>query len=475
MQPAEEQFDLIVVGGGKAGKTLAMDLAQAGRRVAMVEREMIGGSCINVACIPTKSLVASARLLGVLRRADSLGVHVGDSHVDLELLRAHKEGVVGDMVALHRDLFAASGMDFILGQARFVGPRLVEVMPDAGGRRLLRGEQVVINTGTRPKLPDIPGLADVGAMTSEDVLRLESIPRRVAVIGGGFVGSELASMLQAFGSEVTQLVRGERLLAGEEPETSAALLASFTREGIKVRLGVSVTSVARAVGSAPNHAAVEHDSEGTSLALSDATALQVDAIVVATGRRPITGGLGLPVAGVALDARGFVVVDDTLATTAPNTWAVGDVTGHAEFTHASYDDYRIVKANLTGGSRTTKGRLIPSVVFVEPEIAQIGLTESAALAAGHTISVAMQKVIAVPRSRTLRQTEGFWKIIVDRTTQRILGASLVGVDSGEVIAVIQAAMLADAPYTLLQDAIIAHPTMAEGLTTVFSTLTPRPG
>ena len=203
--------------------------------------------------------------------------------------------------------------------------------------------------------------------------------------------------------------------------------------------------------------------------------MQVDAIVVATGRRPITGGLGLDAAGVALDARGFVVVDDTLATTAPNTWAVGDVTGHAEFTHASYDDYRIVKANLAGGSRTTKGRLIPSVVFVEPEIAQIGLTESAALAAGHTISVAMQKVIAVPRSRTLRQTEGFWKIIVDRTTQRILGASLVGVDSGEVIAVIQAAMLADAPYTLLQDAIIAHPTMAEGLTTVFSTLTPRPG
>ncbi|GAA3888770.1 mercuric reductase [Leifsonia kafniensis] len=458
-QPAEEHFELVVVGGGKAGKTLAMDLAKAGRRVAMVEREMIGGGCINVACIPTKSLVSSARLLGVLRRADSLGVHVGDARVDLDLLRAHKEGVVGDMVALHRELFAASGMDFILGQARFVGPRLVEVVTDAGGRRLLRGDQVVINTGTRPKLPDIPGLAGVGPMTSEDVLRLESIPARVAVIGGGYVGSELAQMLQAFGGQVVQLVRGDRLLSSEEPEVSAALLDSFILDGIVVRLGASATSVARTV-------------DGIELALSDGSTLLVDAIVVATGRRPITGALGLDTAGVALDARGFVVVDDTLATTAPNTWAVGDVTGHVEFTHASYDDYRIVKANLAGGSRTTTDRLIPSVVFVEPEIARIGLTESAALAAGHTISVAMQKVIAIPRSRTLRQTEGLWKIIVDRATERILGASLVGVDSGEVIAVIQTAMLADAPYTLLQDAIIAHPTMAEGLTTAFASLTP---
>ena len=465
--PVEERFDLVVVGGGKGGKTLAMDLAKAGRTVAMIEREMIGGSCINVACIPTKSLVASARLLGVLRRADSLGVHVGDAHVDLDLLRAHKEGVVGDMVALHRELFAASGMDFILGQARFVGPGLVEVVTDAGGRRLLRGEQVVINTGTRPKLPDIPGLASCGAMTSEDVLRLEWIPPRVAVIGGGFVGSELAQMLQAFGSEVTQLVRGDRLLSGEEPEVSAALLDSFTRDGIAVRLGVSVTSVSAA--------SVTGSAGGIELTLSDGGTLQVDAIVVATGRRPVTSDLGLDAAGVALDARGFVIVDDALATTAPNTWAVGDVTGHAEFTHASYDDYRIVKANLAGGSRSTTGRLIPSVVFVEPEIARIGLTEAEALAAGHSISVAVQKVIAIPRSRTLRQTEGFWKIIVDRATDRILGASLVGVDSGEVIAVIQTAMLADAPYTLLQDAIIAHPTMAEGLTTAFASLTPSVG
>lgn len=461
-RPVEELFDLVVVGGGKAGKTLAMELAKAGRRVAMIEREMIGGSCINVACIPTKSLVASARLLGVLRRADSLGVHVGDWHVDLDLLRAHKEGVVGDMVALHRDLFAASGMDFILGQARFAGPRLIEVVTDAGEQRLLRGDQVVINTGTRPKLPEIPGLAEVGAMTSEDVLRLESIPARVTVIGGGFVGSELAQMLQAFGSEVTQLVRGDRLLAGEEPEASAALLASFVRDGIAVRLGVSATAVSRT-------------GDDVELVLSDGSTLRVDAIVVATGRHPVTADLGLDTAGVALDARGFVVVDETLLTTAPNTWAVGDVTGHVEFTHASYDDYRIVKANLAGGSRTTSGRLIPSVVFVEPEIARIGLTEAEALATGRTISVAVQKVIAVPRSRTLRQTEGVWKIIVDSATDRILGASLVGVDSGEVIAVIQTAMLADAPYMLLQDAIIAHPTMAEGLTTVFASLTPSGG
>jgi probable pyridine nucleotide-disulfide oxidoreductase len=459
--PRAEDFDLVVVGGGKAGKTLAMDRAKAGRRVAMVEQKWVGGTCINVACIPTKSLVTSARLIGVLRRAEALGVRVDGAEVDLALLRAHKEGVVSDMVTMNRDLFIASGMDFIMGDARFTGHRTVHVTTDAGERRLLRGIHVVVNTGTRPKLPSIPGLDTISPMTSEDVLRLESIPPRIVLIGGGPVGCELAQMLQAFGSRVTMLVRGERLLAAEEPELSAAVLESFRSDGIDVRVTAAAASVA------PGPAGT-----GVAVTLTDGSTLEADELVLATGRAPVTAGIGLDQAGIDLDDRGFVVVDERLATTAPNTWAVGDVTGHVEFTHASYDDYRILKANLAGGNRVTTGRLIPAVTFVEPELARVGLTEAEALAAGHEVSVAMQKVIAVPRSRTLRQAEGLWKIVVDRSTERILGASLAGVDSGEVIAVVQTAMLAGAPYTLLRDAIFAHPTMAEGLNTAFGSLTP---
>lgn len=457
---AVEDFDLVVVGGGKGGKSLAMDRAKAGARVAMVERGMIGGSCINVACIPTKTLVTSARAMALIERAGQLGITVEGAHVDLGLLRAHKEGVVGAMVTMNYDLFVASGMDFILGSARFTAPRTVEVTTDAGRTRLLRGTDVVINTGTRPAFPPIDGIETVGAMTSDDVLRLEAIPARVAVIGGGYIGSELAQMLHRFGSETTMLVRGDRLLSAEEPEISTALAAAFTAEGIDVRFGAEVSRVAR------------DERDAVVVTLGDRSELTVDALVVATGREPVTGGLHLELAGVQTDAAGFVSVDDRLATTAEHTWAAGDVTGHRQFTHASFDDFRVLKANLAGGAGSTKGRLIPSVVFVEPEIATVGFTEAQARAAGVDVVVASQPVIAVPRARTLRQTAGLWKIVIDRASDRIVGASLMGADSGEVLAVIQTAMLAGAPFTLLRDSVIAHPTMAEGLNTVFAGITP---
>lgn len=454
-----EEFDLLVVGGGKGGKSLAMDRATAGERVALVERGMIGGSCINVACIPTKTLVTSARAVGTLARAARLGIQVDGSHVDLDLLRAHKEGVVGGMVKMNYDLFIASGMDFILGSARFTAPRTVEVATDAGRTRLLRGTEVVINTGTRPVVPAIDGIDTVAVMTSDDVLRLERIPARIAVIGGGYIGAELTQMLHRFGSETTMLVRGERLLVREEPEISLALAEVFTAEGIDVRFGAEVTRVAR------------RDDGAITVTLTDASALIVDAVVVAAGREPVTGGLHLDQADVETDAAGFVIVDERLATTAAHTWAAGDVAGHPQFTHASFDDFRVLKANITGGERRTSGRLIPSVVFVEPEIATIGLTEADARAAGIDVIVATQPVIAIPRSRTLRQTEGLWKIVIDHASDRIVGASLMGADSGEVLAAIQVAMLAGAPFTLLRDAILAHPTMAEGLNTAFAGVT----
>ncbi len=458
MQP--EEFDLVVVGGGKAGKTLAVARAAAGERVAMVERAMIGGSCINVACIPTKALVTSARALATFARAERLGIRSSSAAVDLALLRAHKEGVVADMVAMNRALFAGSGMDFILGAARFVAPRTIEVSTDAAAR-LLRGRAVVVNTGTRPSMPPIAGLAREDVLSSEDMLRLDGIPKRLVVVGGGFVGCEFAQMFARFGSEVTMLVRGERLLAGEEAETSAELERAFAADGIQLRFGAGIARGRRAVDGS------------VELQLEDGSALAADVVLMAVGREPVTDGLGLDVAGVEVDDRGFVVVDDYLATGADGVWAVGDVVGHPQFTHLSYDDFRVVHTNIgaVGAERrSTRGRVVPSVVFVEPEIATVGMTEKQALDAGHDVVVAGQSVLAVPRSRTLRQSDGFWKIVIDRGTQRILGASLVGIDSAEVIAVIQTAMLADAPYTVLRDAIFAHPTMAEGLTTAFARL-----
>ncbi|PPL19502.1 dihydrolipoyl dehydrogenase family protein [Microterricola pindariensis] len=425
-ESAPEDVDLLVVGGGKAGKTLAVARAKAGERVALVERGLIGGSCINIACIPTKTLVTSSRTLALFARAERLGIRSPSAAVDLALLRAHKEGVVADMVDMHRTLFAGSGMDFILGTARFTGPRTVQVATDAGGTRTIRGRRVVLNTGTRPRIPSIPGLAREQLMTSEDMLRLEGIPERLVVVGGGYVGCEFAQMFARFGSAVTMIVRGPRLLAREDPEVSEAI----ERE------------------------------------------LPADAVLVAVGREPVTDELELERAGVERDGRGFIVVDDELRTSADAVWAVGDVAGHPQFTHVSYDDFRVVQHNLDGGHASTRGRLIPSVVFVEPEIASVGLSEAEAREAGHAVVVASQPVLAVPRSRTLRQTEGFWKIVIDRDSERILGATLVGVDAAEVVSVIQTAMLAGAPYTLLRDAIFAHPTMAEGLATAFAGVSP---
>lgn len=454
-----EDVDLLVVGGGKAGKTLAVARAQAGERVALVERGMIGGSCINVACIPTKTLVTSARTLALFARAEKLGIRGGSAAVDLALLRAHKEGVVGDMVDMHRALFAGSGMDFILGTARFTGPRTVEVATDAGGTRTLRGRRVVLNTGTRPRVPQIPGLRRDQLMTSEDMLRLEGIPERLVVVGGGYVGCEFAQMFARFGSAVTMLVRGPRLLAREDRDVSDALEQAFAADGITV---LPDTTIARGTAGGA----------GLSLSLSTGQQLQADAVLVAVGREPVTDGLELERAGVEQDDRGFIVVDDELRTSADAVWAVGDVAGHPQFTHVSYDDFRVVQRNLDGGHASTRGRLIPSVVFVEPEIAGVGLSEAEARAAGHAVVVARQPVLAVPRSRTLRQTDGFWTIVIDRDSERILGATLVGVDASEVLSVIQTAMLADAPYTLLRDAVFAHPTMAEGLATAFSGVSP---
>ncbi|MCQ9164947.1 NAD(P)/FAD-dependent oxidoreductase [Arthrobacter sp. STN4] len=453
---AVEEFDLLVVGGGKAGKSLAMDLAAAGQRVAMVERGMIGGTCINVACIPTKTLVNSARLLSVTRRAAEFGIAgAGSPAVDINLLRARKEDVVDTMVAGQRKSFLGSGMDLVIGQARFICERTVEVTDDTGARRTLSGTNVVVNTGMVPFVPDIPGLRAAKPRTSTTILALETLPASIVILGGGYVGCEFASMMAIMGVAVTVVQRGPVILPREDADVSAAVLKSMAADGVDVRLGVQAASVARESGT-------------VTVELSDGTSVSAGEILVAVGREPVTAGLGLDAAGIELTSRGTVVVDEFLRTTADNVWAAGDVAGSPQFTHASWNDYRILKANLAGGSRSTKDRLVPYCVFTTPELGRVGLSETQARAAGHDVRIATMPVSAIPRARTVGHLEGSWKAVVERSTDRILGVALHGHESSEVIAVVQMAVLGDVTYQQLRDAVIAHPTMAEGLQLLFS-------
>ncbi len=456
---ATDTVELLVVGGGKAGKSIAVDWARAGRRVAMIERGMIGGSCINVACIPTKSLVASARAFRTVRRAAELGISVPDgAHVDLDLLRAHKEGVVGDLVTTFEKQFQASGMDLVLGQARFVDERTVEVALDSGGIRRIRGDQVVINTGTEPFLPPVDGLAEANPLTSNSLLQLDRLPERLLVLGGGYIGCEFAQMLAAFGSSVTILQSRPTILDREDSDISGAVTDLFTADGIDIRTGISVASVSR-------------QQDGTvAVRLADGGTLRGDDLLAAVGRSAVTAELDLTATGVKTDARGFVVVDEFLRTTADNIWAAGDVARSPQFTHVSNDDARIVAANLAGGNRSTAHRLIPYTVFLTPELGRVGMTESQAIERGHDVRVACIPVAAIPRARTLRETAGIWKAVVDARTDLILGAALLGPEAGEVITTVQMAMIGGLPYTALRDAIINHPTMAEGLGVLFGSL-----
>ncbi|WP_055695060.1 dihydrolipoyl dehydrogenase family protein [Streptomyces prasinopilosus] len=455
-----QDVDLLVIGGGKAGKSLAMDRAKAGWKVAMVERDKIGGTCINVACIPTKALVGSARTLLTARHAARMGIEIGsEPAVDLEALRAHKEDVVGGMVEAHKKLFADSGMDFVLGTARFTGERTVEITTADGATRAVRGRDVVINTGTTPALPDLPGIADAQVWDSETILRLERLPETLLVLGGGYVGAEFASMFAVFGTRVTLLQGRDQLLPREDRDVADEVARVLTDQGVDVRLGARASAVRREEGHGDVVVTLDDDSE-----------VRGQELLVATGRTPVTAGLGLEAAGVRLTDRGFVAVDGHLRTTADHVWAAGDVAGSPQFTHASWHDFRVLRDNLTGGDTVTSGRIVPYTVFTTPELARIGLTETEARAQGHDVKVARLRVAAIPRAKTLHEGTGIWKAVVDAGTDQILGVALLGHHAGEVLSAVQMAMLGRLPYQQVRDAVFTHPTMGEGLNLLFDTL-----
>ncbi len=450
-----ESFDILVFGGGKAGKTLAIEQAKAGKRVAVIEAGMIGGSCINIACIPSKALIRSAEVAHATRRASEFGTYADNIRTSLDLVRNRTASVVAEMVAFNQTGFDASGFELVIGWGRFVSPKTISV-ETGNGVRTLTGDKVFINLGTTAAVPDVPGLAAVDPITHVEALQLGDMPTHLIVLGGGYIGMELGQAFRRLGAEVTILEKGVRLAPREDEDVSAALLGVLQDEGVNVAFNCTGTTVAGKSGQA------------VSITTADGRVFEGSHLLVAAGRRPRTDGIGLDLAGVELDGRGFVKVDNLLRTSAKDVWAMGEVAGTPMFTHASLDDYRVVSGQLKGGNRTTDGRMIPYCVFIDPEFARVGLNESEARSRNVEYRVARLPMDVVPRARTLSQRKGFMKALVAKDSDRILGFGMLGINAGEVMSVVQMAMLGGLPFTVLRDGIFAHPTISEGLNMLFA-------
>ncbi len=459
-----EYYDDIIIGGGKAGKTLAPALVAGGRKTALVERSlnMIGGGCINVACIPTKTMVASAEVANTFRNSAAYGVKANAPTVDLAEVIRRKRMVVQSMREMNlHNLETALGHELIIGIARFVAPKIIEVTTAEGATRLLTAERLFINTGTRPLIPSVPGLKDAEFLTSESIMELEQLPEHLIVLGSGYIGLEFAQMFRRFGSRVTVIGQSEQVLSQQDLDIAIAVQMLLEQDGIEFLLKAKVLRVDRA-------------GKATKLQIQVAdrkVELQSSHLLIAVGRAPTTDLLHLAAAGVTTDARGFIPVNDRLETNVPGIWALGDINGGPQYTHVALDDYRIVKTNLIdGGNRSTRDRLVPSCLFIDPGLAHVGLTETEAQQQGYAIQVAKLDASAVPRAKTLSQTDGLLKAIVDTETGRILGCSLLCHEAGEVISTVQMVMQAQMPYTILRDGVLTHPTMTEGLNMLFSKL-----
>jgi len=453
-----EKYDVLILGSGTGGKVMAWTMAGEGKRTATVERKYVGGSCPNIACLPSKNVIHSAEVASLVRRHEEFGIHTGPVTIDMAGVYRRKRKMVDDLVALHMHLYESSGAELIFGDGTFLGPRTLEVTLRDGGKRTLTGERVFVNVGTRAALPDIPGLKDARPLTHIQALDLERLPEHLVVLGGGYVGVELSQAMRRFGSRVTLIARGQ-LVSREDTDVSAAILQLFRDEGIEVLLNTEVLSV-KGVSGEQVRVEVRGDSGTRTVEGSD--------LLAALGRTPNTQGIGLERAGIDVTPAGHVKVNERLETTAENVWAIGDCAGSPYFTHVSYDDFRIVHANLNGGNRKTSDRLIPYCVFTDPPLARVGLSEAEAKAQKIDYRVASLPMAEVLRTRTLSEPRGFMKALIDKRNDRILGFVAFGPEAGELMATVQVAMLAGQPYTTLRDAIFTHPTMSEGFNFLFS-------
>ena len=458
-------YDALALGSGEGGKYIAWHLARTGRRAAVVERRLVGGSCPNTNCLPTKNEVWSAKVARLARHGEAFGTMTGGVSVDMERVLERKRDMVDGLVAMHLHNFAESGAELIMGEGRLVGPLTMQVALSDGGSSLLTCDQLVLSVGSRAAFPPVPGLADARPMTNVEILELNVLPGHLIVLGGGYVGLELAQAFCRFGSQVTIVERGPQIAGREDPDVADQIDQCLRGEGIEILLSSEVLNVSGTSGDVVK--LTVETSTGT-------RSVSGTHILVAAGRRPNTDGIGLELAGVELEANGYIRVDEHLATTAPQTWAVGECAGSPAFTHVAFDDFRIVRDQLAGGSRGTKGRLVPTCMFTDPPLGRVGLSELDARRQGIEVRVARLPMEAVLRTRTLGETSGFAKVLVASDSDQIVGFSMVGPDAGEVVAVVQTAMLARMPYTGLRDAILAHPTMAEGLGALMTRVPARP-
>jgi pyruvate/2-oxoglutarate dehydrogenase complex dihydrolipoamide dehydrogenase (E3) component len=459
---AAEHYDAVVIGAGQGGMPLARALAGAGRKTAIIEREHVGGTCINEGCTPSKTMVASAKVAYVDRRSADYGVHNGPVAVEMPEVRRRKQAVVDDFRnSNERRIEATQGLDLIDGEARFTGPRTLAVQTNDGEELEIGADDIFINVGARPANPPIEGLDDVPALNSTSIMELDELPKHLLVLGGGYVGLEFAQMFRRFGSEVTVVQRSGQLMGREDADIAEAVAGIMREDGIKVLLD---TQTLRAAQDDGKILLTVNTPEGQ-------RTLEGSHLLVAAGRPPNTETLDLDAAGIEKDRRGFIKTNDRLETGVEGVYAIGDVKGGPAFTHISYDDFRIISTNLLeGGSATIADRPVPYTMFIDPQLGRIGLSEQEARDKGRDILIAKIPMSYVARAIEMGETRGFMKAVINAETGRILGCAVLGVEGGEIMAMIQIAMMGDLPYTALRDAVFAHPTLAESLNTLFSTV-----
>jgi pyruvate/2-oxoglutarate dehydrogenase complex dihydrolipoamide dehydrogenase (E3) component len=457
---ASETYQAIVIGSGQGGTPLCQALARAGLRTALIERVHVGGTCINEGCTPTKTMIASGRVAYLARRGPEYGVYTGDIHIDMERVRQRKRDIVnsfrgGSQAGIEKTLH----LDLIFGDASFTGAKSVRVRLQTGEERALTGEQIFVNTGARPAVPALEGLRDVPFLDSTSIMELADVPDHLLVLGGGYVGLEFGQLFRRLGSRVTIVQSGHQLLAREDADVAGAVATILTQDGIDILLNTTAVVVAARDG-------------GIDLTVragkEEARVVHGSHLLVATGRVPNTDTLNLPVAGISTDGRGFITVNGRLETNVPGVFAFGDVKGGPAFTHIAFDDFRILRTNLIEkGHATTDGRLVPYTVYIDPQLGRVGLSEAEARAQQKSVRVARMAMTKVARALETDESRGFMKAIVDAVTGQILGAAVLGVEGGEVMTMLEIAMMGKLPYTSLRDAVIAHPTLAESLNNLF--------
>ena len=454
-----EEFDLVILGGGTGSTIAAWTFAKQGQRVAVIDRKYIGGSCPNIACLPSKNIIHSAKVASYVHRSAEFGIARDGFTIDMSAVRNRKRKMVSGLNEIYLDNYKNTGAEFILGSGRFVGPRTLQATLPDGTTRRLRGANVIISTGTRASLDPLPGLAESQPLTHIEALELDEVPEHLLVIGGGYVGLELSQAMRRFGSKVSVIEHNGQLVYREDEDVTEALRVLLQGEGIEIILNAQVRRVS---GKSGESVKIVLDQNGVEKTLDGSH------VLVAAGRSPNTEGIGLELGGVELTNRGFIKVNEQLQTTAPGVWALGEVAGSPQFTHISIDDFRVIHDNLAGRNHVTTGRQVPFCLFTDPELARVGLSEKEAKAQGTEYRLFKVPMEAVLRARTLSETRGFLKALVEADSDRLLGFTAFGVGAGEIMASVQIAMIAGLPYTALRDAVLTHPTLVEGLAALFT-------